>query len=796
MWNMNLQRTFGSNLLVEAAYIGSRGMRIWNNYNRAATYPQYLSMGTRLNTLVPNPFYGKIAIGTMSTATVRQGVLLSPYPQYAGSINQIRASVGDSVYHGFTLRAERSYSSGLMFQVSYTAAKLIDNVNERFLGGANFINPYDLGMSRSISAADVSQRLVANWVYELPFGKGKKYLSQGIGGMILGNWQTSGILSAQTGTPISIVAACIDAGRVGTGLLCRPVEDLHPAGGAAEHGPLVRHDGLRQPGGLLLRQRLADGADSAQPWNVRLRRRAEPLAADHGARAAAVSRRVLQHAQPPEPGRAQREHHLVHLRRDHDEERQPHHGHGAAAGVLATWLERRTMQGRDVRIRRGAVLRRAAIHSPSDYRGGSRRSRSFDARWEGAARLPGLVQLPGRRIAGQQLAQLGARHPCSRDSDHRHVPRSSRNWTQMKDAPVPEMTIGGSPAYLYSAWNRKTVERHFLWMKQYGLDGVLVQRFVTGIAGKRASGDVVLKNIIAGAVKHGRTFAIEYDITGSDPVKFADIMYDDWKYLVDELKVTSHSNYQRHAGKPVLSIWGMGLHEDRHVPHDPKVAAQVIAWFKSGADPKYRVTYMGGTPARWRTLTADARPEEGWAEVYQAMDVIQPWTVGRYRDGGAADKWSNEFIAPDLALTKKNSQLYMPVVFPGFSWYNLKREAPKNAIPRNRGEFLWRQAYNAKAAGATMLKIAMFDEVNEATAIFKVASRRDQAPDQGFWLTLDADGADLPSDWYLRLAGEITRMFHGEIKPDPKLPKDPGRRNEPATAAIERGAIRRSGKES
>jgi hypothetical protein len=51
-----------------------------------------------------------------------------------------------------------------------------------------------------------------------------------------------------------------------------------------------------------------------------------------------------------------------------------------------------------------------------------------------------------------------------------------------------------------------------------------------------------------------------------------------------------------------------------------------------------------------------------------------------------------------------------------------------------------------------------------------VVSHRKEAPDQGYWLALDADGAELPSDWYLKLAGEITRMFHGEIKPDPKLP--------------------------
>jgi len=217
MWNANLQRSFGSNLLVEAAYIGSRGMRIWNNYNRNATFPEYLSMGTRLNNLVANPFYGKVSIGTMSAATVRQGILLVTYPQYAGSANQIRASVGDSVYHGFTLRAERSWANGLMFQVSFTGAKLIDNVNERFLGGANFINPHDLRLSRSISAADINKRLVANWVYELPFGRGKEFLSHGIGGMILGNWQTSGILYAQTGTPISISPACTMSGVSGLG---------------------------------------------------------------------------------------------------------------------------------------------------------------------------------------------------------------------------------------------------------------------------------------------------------------------------------------------------------------------------------------------------------------------------------------------------------------------------------------------------------------------------------------------------------------------------------------------------
>ena len=124
---------------------------------------------------------------------------------------------------------------------------------------------------------------------------------------------------------------------------------------------------------------------------------------------------------------------------------------------------------------------------------------------------------------------------------------------------IPGMTIGEKPAYLFSSRNAKTVSRHFRWMKEYGLDGVLVQRFVSNIRAKQADGDAVLRNIMAAAEESGRTFAIEYDISGGNPETFGQTLKDDWTYLVDELKVTSHPNYQRHNGKPVLSIWGMGL---------------------------------------------------------------------------------------------------------------------------------------------------------------------------------------------------------------------------------------------
>jgi len=340
---------------------------------------------------------------------------------------------------------------------------------------------------------------------------------------------------------------------------------------------------------------------------------------------------------------------------------------------------------------------------------------------------------------------------------------------------VPGFTLGDKPAYLYSAWNARVVARHCQWMKDYDLDGVLVQRFVTDAAARRAGGDMVLRNIMAAAREHGRVFAIEYDITGSPEGRFFEMLREDWKYLVEEMKVTSHPNYLRHKGKPLLSVWGMGLEDPRHVPRNPQSAAEVVRWFKTEAPENLRVTYMGGVPSRWGTLTQDAQRDPGWNQVYAQMDVIQPWTVGRYNDEASADRWKAGYLEPDVARAARNKQQYMPVIFPGFSWANLKKEARRNQIPRLGGRFLWRQAYNARAAGAGMLKIAMFDEVNEGTAIYKLAPLREDAPQQGFWLTLDADGLRLPSDWYLRLASAITRGFRPGAALEAALPKAGGK---------------------
>ena len=158
--------------------------------------------------------------------------------------------------------------------------------------------------------------------------------------------------------------------------------------------------------------------------------------------------------------------------------------------------------------------------------------------------------------------------------------------------------------------------------------------------------------------------------------------------------------------------------------------------------------------------------------MFRSFDVISPWSVGRYGDNAGADDFQKNLIVPDLLEAQKAGRDYMPVVWPGFSWHNLNH-GPTNQIPRNGGAFYWRQSYNAVSAGCTMLYGAMFDEMDEGTAMFKLAPTKAELPAQGKFVPLNADGTTLPSDWYLRLANEAGKMLRGEIPQQKKMPLAP-----------------------
>jgi hypothetical protein len=108
---------------------------------------------------------------------------------------------------------------------------------------------------------------------------------------------------------------------------------------------------------------------------------------------------------------------------------------------------------------------------------------------------------------------------------------------------------------------------------------------------------------------------------------------------------------------------------------------------------------------------------------------------------------------------------YMPTAFPGFSWDNLRRTKPGTTmIARRKGEFYWRQFAIFKALGVRTVFVGMFDEVNEATAIYKVSN---QVPVGQYFVTYEG----LPSDWYLKLTGAAAQMIRGESPLSEKIPE-------------------------
>lgn len=324
----------------------------------------------------------------------------------------------------------------------------------------------------------------------------------------------------------------------------------------------------------------------------------------------------------------------------------------------------------------------------------------------------------------------------------------------------------GSPAKLYSAYKQKTVVRHFKWMQENHLDGVFFQRFLSDLNGANITAlrNQVAVNVRVGAETYGRVFAIMYDISGYSTNTLVSKLTNDWLYLVNTQRVTNSPAYLHHKGKPVVAIWGFGFSGRSDTPQH---AQQAIAWFKAAG-----CTVMGGLPTHWRTLTGDAQTNPAWSNVFRSFDVISPWSVGRYGNNTEVDNFRVNQIVPDLADCTSHGIDYLPVIFPGFSWTNLNN-GPFNQIPRNGGKFYWRQAYNAVRSGCTMIYGAMFDEVDEGTAMYKLAPTAAQLPAQGAFVPLNIDGYNLGNDWYLRLADQAGKMLRREIPVTSTIPITP-----------------------
>jgi hypothetical protein len=208
-WNLGIQHQFPGDMLLEAAYVGSRGLHLTHNYNANTLNPSYYSMGTALQAQVTNPFSSYVTVGNLSNPTVAQQQLLLPYPQFTG-VSFVNQTWGDSNYHSAQVKFHKRTSHGLSILGVYTYSKWISNVTgaDAPIGPTNNTavqNWYDLRAERSLSENDIPQSLTVNLVAELPVGQGRLLLhdAHGVVQKLVGGWSASGIITQQNGTPLT-----------------------------------------------------------------------------------------------------------------------------------------------------------------------------------------------------------------------------------------------------------------------------------------------------------------------------------------------------------------------------------------------------------------------------------------------------------------------------------------------------------------------------------------------------------------------------------------------------------------
>jgi hypothetical protein len=326
----------------------------------------------------------------------------------------------------------------------------------------------------------------------------------------------------------------------------------------------------------------------------------------------------------------------------------------------------------------------------------------------------------------------------------------------------------GSQAHLFTAQNPKTVMRHFKWMKEYGIDGVWLSQFCDHFPGGTQEADTtglltIQRNVQAAAKATGRTWAYMWDMTGfkgqATKSSVYNIMINQWKKMVDQ-GVTSDPRYMHEKGKPVLLIWG--FFPDRPASQ-PDFMNPVIDFLQ--APGKYQAVLISGVEPTWRE---NGTPE--FKAMLMRMSGLQPWSVGRRLVDPNTGYWiqNTTLWEGDMAMCKANNVVFQPVfnsgthlsgpppVLPALPW-----------VPRRTGNYLWEQFVRAsKFSNINSAFVAMFDEINEGTQIFKVTSK---PPVERPFLT--NDGAT--NDYYLRLVSLGAKMIKSHVPITPVIPISP-----------------------
>ncbi len=219
-WNLTIERQLSKDTMLSVAYVANKGTRIPSNIAPINVLdPKLLSMGAKLNDVfepgmtsldgVNIPYAGWVEQMKDCNPTVAQAML--PYPQYCGSLQGVNEASGSSIYHSFQAKLERRFNNGLSMLGSYTYSKLLSSGagatqkdGENWNGTGGVISPFERQRNKALSPDDVPQVFSLAIVYDLPFGKGKRFMTQGsVANAILGGWQVSTIFRKSSGIPFT-----------------------------------------------------------------------------------------------------------------------------------------------------------------------------------------------------------------------------------------------------------------------------------------------------------------------------------------------------------------------------------------------------------------------------------------------------------------------------------------------------------------------------------------------------------------------------------------------------------------
>jgi hypothetical protein len=192
-WSLSLQREIARDTVAEVSYVGSKGTRLLR--------PRTPNLGPFVNRQTLDVFFpGQLARLNQNFSAIT-----------------VQESSASSIYHAAQVNVQRRLSRGLALQAAYTVSRSLDDVSSNVIpagaGGSVFPqNSFDLTSERGLSAFDVRQRLVINYVYDLPFGRGQRVggSAKGVAARLLEGWSVSGIVVFQKGFPLTLTASGVD----------------------------------------------------------------------------------------------------------------------------------------------------------------------------------------------------------------------------------------------------------------------------------------------------------------------------------------------------------------------------------------------------------------------------------------------------------------------------------------------------------------------------------------------------------------------------------------------------------